>query len=64
MLETAVVGLGNVATWHRRGIQRTTGATLTAVADLDESVARERATTWGVESYTTVNESVRDDAGT
>jgi len=36
MLETAVVGLGNVAAWHRRGIERTTDATLAAVADLDE----------------------------
>lgn len=52
MLETAIVGLGNVAAWHRRGVRRTAGATLTAVADVDDSVARERATKWGVASYT------------
>lgn len=54
MLETAIVGLGNVATWHRRGIGRTAGVTLTAVADVDETVARERGTEWGVATYTDI----------
>lgn len=52
MLETAIVGLGNVAGWHRRGIDRTPGARLTAVADVDESVARERAREWSASPYT------------
>jgi len=52
MLQTAIVGLGNVATWHRRGIERTPGARLTAVVDVDEFVARERAAEWDVSSYT------------
>ena len=52
MLNTAVVGLGNVAAWHRRAIERTAGVTLTAVADVDESVAQDRATQWGVTPYT------------
>jgi len=52
MLETAIVGLGNVADWHRRGIGRTAGARLTAVADLDESVAHARARDWNSTPYT------------
>ena len=52
MLQTAIVGLGNVATWHRRGLERTPGSRLTAVVDVDESVARERAAEWGVSSHT------------
>ncbi|MEF8813485.1 MAG: Gfo/Idh/MocA family oxidoreductase [Halovenus sp.] len=51
MLETAIVGLGNVAEWHRRGIDRTTGARLTAVADVDESVARDRGRQWNATPY-------------
>ncbi len=56
MLETAIVGLGNVAAWHRRAIARTEGATLTTVADVDESVARERAGEWGVTAYTDLDD--------
>jgi len=56
VLETAIVGLGNVANWHRRAIERTTGATLTAVADVDESVARDRGRQWGVTPYTDLEE--------
>lgn len=56
MLQTAIVGLGNVATWHRRGIDRTTGTTLTAVADVDESVVRDRAGEWGVTPYTDIGD--------
>jgi predicted dehydrogenase len=52
VLTTAIVGLGNVARWHHRAIERTAGVTLTAVADVDESVARNRATEWGVTPYT------------
>ncbi len=51
MLNTAVVGLGNVATWHRRAIERTPGVALVAVADVDESVVQSRATQWGVTPY-------------
>jgi len=54
VLHTAIVGLGNVARWHHRGIERTAGATLTAVADVDESVARSRATEWDVTPYTSL----------
>lgn len=54
MLNTAIVGLGNVAAWHRRAIDRTDGVVLTAVADVDESVARNRATQWGVTPYTDI----------
>ncbi|MFB6233130.1 MAG: Gfo/Idh/MocA family protein [Haloarculaceae archaeon] len=56
MLNTAIVGLGNVARWHRRAIDRTPGVTLTAVADVDESVARDRAGEWGVRPYTEVGD--------
>lgn len=56
MLQTAIVGLGNVATWHRRGIERTAGATLTAVADIDAAVARECADQWDVASYTDIDQ--------
>ncbi|MFB6168940.1 MAG: Gfo/Idh/MocA family protein [Haloferacaceae archaeon] len=52
VLSTAIVGLGNVARWHHRAVERTGGVTLTAVADVDESVARSRATEWGVTPYT------------
>ncbi len=52
MLETAIVGLGNVAAWHRRALAQTRGAKLTAVADIDGSVARDRAGEWGVSPYT------------
>ncbi len=52
MLNTAIVGLGNVARWHRRAIERTAGVTLTAVADVDESVVQNRAKEWGVTPYT------------
>ena len=54
MLNTAIVGLGNVAKWHHRAIDRTDGVTLTAVADVDGSVARNRATEWDVTPYTDV----------
>jgi len=56
MLETAIVGLGNVASWHRRGIRKTPGVELTAVADIDESAARERGRQWSVRSYTDIEE--------
>ncbi len=56
MLDTAIIGLGNVASWHQRGIDRTPGAQLVAVADVDESAARERARQWGVPSYTDLDE--------
>lgn len=56
MLQTAIVGLGNVASWHRRGIDRTAGATLTAVADIDESVADECASQWDVTSYADIDQ--------
>jgi predicted dehydrogenase len=54
VLDTAIVGLGNVARWHHRAIERTAGVTLTAVADLDGSVARDRAREWKVTPYTEV----------
>jgi predicted dehydrogenase len=56
MLKTALVGLGNVASWHRRGIRQTPGVELTAVADVDESTARERGSQWNVPSYTGIDE--------
>ncbi|MFB6250679.1 MAG: Gfo/Idh/MocA family protein [Halobellus sp.] len=56
MLNTAIVGLGNVARWHYRAIERTAGVALTAVADLDESVVQNRATEWGTTPYTDVEE--------
>jgi predicted dehydrogenase len=52
VLNTAIVGLGNVATWHRRAIERTAGTTLTAVVDVDESVAQDRAAQWEATPYT------------
>jgi predicted dehydrogenase len=54
VLNTAIVGLGNVAGWHYRAIERTAGVTLTAVADVDESVARDRATKWEATPYTEI----------
>jgi predicted dehydrogenase len=54
MLNTAIVGLGNVAKWHHRAIDRTDGVTLTAVVDVDESVAQRRATAWDVTPYTDI----------
>ncbi len=62
MLDTAVVGLGNVATWHRRALARTDGTTLTAVADTDESVARGRAEEWGVTPYTDLGDLLSSEA--
>lgn len=62
MLKTAIVGLGNVAGWHHRAIERTGGVTLTAVADVDESVARTRAREWGVTPYTDVQNLLRTEA--
>jgi len=51
MLRTGIVGLGSVATWHRRGIERTPGATLTAVADVDARRAERAGDEWGVSAY-------------
>jgi predicted dehydrogenase len=52
VLTTAIVGLGTVSTWHRRALERTPGATLTAVVDVDESRTRQAAREWGVSGYT------------
>ena len=52
VIQTAIVGLGNVAGWHRRALERTSGTRLTAIVDVDESVAERRATEWGVTPYT------------
>jgi predicted dehydrogenase len=51
-LDTAIVGLGNVSTWHRRGLRRCPGATLTAICDLDAAKMRRAADEWGVSGYT------------
>jgi predicted dehydrogenase len=51
VLETAIVGLGTVSTWHRRALERTPGARLTAVADVDESLVDRTAREWGVAGY-------------
>ena len=56
MLRTAIVGLGNVAQWHRRGVVRTSSAELTAVVDVDAATAEERAAEWDVRSYTDLAE--------
>jgi len=56
VLHTAIVGLGNVAAWHRRGIKRTPNAALTAVVDIDESAANERGEEWGIAAYTDLDE--------
>lgn len=52
MLQTAIVGLGNVATWHHRAIEHADGIQLVAVVDVDESVAQTRASQWGATPYT------------
>ena len=51
VLRTAIVGLGTVAEWHRRGIENARGAELVAVADTDRGRADRVATDWGVEGY-------------
>jgi len=54
VLRTAIVGLGNVSTWHRRGLARTPGATLAAVADVDESKIDRAIEEWEVAGYGSV----------
>jgi predicted dehydrogenase len=51
-IETAIVGLGSVAEWHRRAIAATPGVRLRAVADLDADLADRTASEWGVAGYT------------
>ncbi len=51
MLRTAIVGLGTVAAWHRRGLERTPGTELVAVADTDRQRSDRTAREWGVEGY-------------
>jgi predicted dehydrogenase len=51
VIETAIVGLGTVAQWHRRAIERTPGVRLRAVADLDAALADRVAADWGVAGY-------------
>jgi predicted dehydrogenase len=51
VLRTAIVGLGAVAEHHRRGIERTPGARLVAVADTEPARLDRRATAWGVPGY-------------
>jgi predicted dehydrogenase len=51
VLDTAIVGLGNVATWHKRAIDQTPGTDLTAVVDTDESAIEARAAEWDVAAY-------------
>jgi predicted dehydrogenase len=60
MLDTAIVGLGTVSKWHRRALGRTPGATLTAVADVDEDRTRRAADAWGVTGYDSA-EALLDD---
>ena len=62
VIQTAIVGLGNVAGWHRRALERTPGTRLTAVVDVDESVAERRATEWGVTPYTDVGNFVASES--
>jgi predicted dehydrogenase len=51
VLRTAIVGLGTVAEQHRRGIERTPGARLVAVADTDASRLERVSAAWDVEGY-------------
>jgi predicted dehydrogenase len=56
MLDTAIIGLGTVAEWHRRAIDRTPSATLRAVADLDADRVDRAVREWGVTGYTDADE--------
>lgn len=60
MLETAIIGLGTVAEWHRRAIDRTQSATLRAVVDLDADRVDRVANEWGVAGYDDADELLAD----
>jgi predicted dehydrogenase len=51
VLRTAIVGLGTVAQWHRRGIERTPNARLVAVADTDPDRLDHLSNEWRVPGY-------------
>jgi len=55
VLRTAVVGLGEVAAWHRVGIGNAPGASLVAVADTDETRVDRASTEWEVAGYTSLD---------
>jgi len=52
MLRTAILGLGEVAQWHKTAIERTPNTVLTAVADIDSQQVERAASAWGVSGYT------------
>lgn len=54
MLRTAVVGLGTVAEWHRRGIERTPDCRLVAIADTDADRVDRLSNEWCVNGYADV----------
>ncbi|NHN62878.1 Gfo/Idh/MocA family oxidoreductase [Haloarcula sp. JP-Z28] len=62
MLRTAIVGLGDVAHWHKAAIETTPGAVLTAVADIDSQRAERVAAAWDVSGYTDLQRLVASEA--
>jgi predicted dehydrogenase len=63
MIDTAIIGLGTVAEWHRRAIERTPSATLRAVADLDADRVERVADDWGVAGYADGDDLLADRGG-
>jgi predicted dehydrogenase len=63
VIDTAIIGLGTVAEWHRRAIHRTSTARLRAVADLDADRVDRTAREWGVAGYTDAGELLEDRPG-
>lgn len=56
VLRTAIVGLGTVADWHRRGIERTPGARLVAIADTDTERIDRLSGEWRTNGYADVGD--------
>ena len=62
MLRTAILGLGEVAQWHKTAIESTPNTVLTAVADIDSQQAERAASAWGVSGYTDVQRLLSSEA--
>lgn len=62
MFRVGIVGLGEVADWHERGVGNTPRAAVTAVADLDADRRERRARAWGATPYPDAESMLADAA--
>lgn len=61
-LRAAFIGAGNIAAFHRKGLQDVDGIDLVGITDADPALRGTRAEEWGVHAYDDAAELLADDA--